>query len=298
MTARHSTSSGDASIGVPSLPHLPGPTRRVRRPAAPGMTRRRQLAWQAGGAAALVAFSVAVSLLMGHGSPVLLAASFPNAEKLITNERAYFDPHAPGVRTSQDWIVTSGSLFSYNGAGWTGVPDRMPPDATSSNGTDSAVFRAVTRRADFTNVTVSFQLNVAKLVATPQTPASAHDGVHVFLRYQSYKDLYAVSVYRRDGIVAMKEKLPGGSSDGGTYYTLAQAPYKIPLHKWVPIRVTIATLSSMAIRINLTINGHQVLTMAERPGHIPPILSAGRVGLRGDNCEFYFRDFTVYSAPT
>jgi hypothetical protein len=296
MTASHGTSSGDARLGVPPLPHLSGPAWRAGEPAAPKMTRRRQLAWQIAGVAALVAFSLVVSLMMSHRSSVLLAPSFPKAEMLITNERAYFDPNAPGVRTSQDWQVTSGSLFSYEGAGWTGVPDGVRPDATSRNGTDSAVFRAVTRRADFTNVTVSFQLKVAELVTTQRTPAGAYDGVHVFLRYQNYQSLYAVSVYRRDGIVAVKEKLPGGPSDGGTYYTLAEAPYRIPLHTWVPIRVTIVTLTSKAIRISLIIRNRQILTTTEPASRVPPILSAGRVGLRGDNCEFYFRDFTVSPA--
>ena len=93
----------------------------------------------------------------------------------------------------------------------------------------------------------------------------------------------------------IKEKLPGGPSDGGTYYTLRQAPYKIPPHTWVPIRVTIRTLTSKAVRIGLIISNHQVMTMTEPAGRVPPILSAGRVGIRGDNCEFYFRDFTVSS---
>ena len=296
MTASHRTSSGDAELGVPSFPHRSDPAGRARQPAAPKMTRRRQLTWQIAGVAALVAFSVALTMIMSRSSSVLLATSFPTTEKLITNERAYFDPHAPGVRTSEDWIVTSGSLFSYAGAGWTGVPDGVRPDATSRNGTDSAVFRAVTRRNDFSNVAVSFQLKVAKLVTTQRTPAGAYDGVHVFLRYQNYQSLYAVSVYRRDGLVAVKEKLPGGPSDGGTYYTLTEAPYRIPLHTWVPIRVTIVTLTSKAVRIGLFIGGHQVLTTTEPASRVPPILPAGRVGLRGDNCDFYFRDFTVYRA--
>lgn len=305
MTASRRVSFGHAKLGVPSLPHLPGPARSARRgparragrPAALKMTtRQRQLAWQVAGVAALVAFSVAVSMLMSHGSSVLLSSSFPMGKQLITNERAYFDPHAPGTRTSQDWIVTSGSLFSYNGAGWTGVPDGVRPNATSSNGTDSAVFRAVTRRADFINVTVSFQLKIVGLVTTPRTPAGAFDGVHVFLRYQNYQDLYVVSVYRRDGMVAVKEKVPGGPSDGGTYYTLAEALHSIPIHAWVPIHVTIVTLTSKAVRISLIIGNHQVLKMTEPASRVPPILTAGRVGLRGDNCEFYFRDFAVKPA--
>ena len=177
--------------------------------------------------------------------------------------------------------------------------DRNPaccPNVNSSDGTDSAVFRVITRRADFTNVTVSFELRVLKLVSTKRTPATAYDGVHVFLRYQNPQQLYAVSVYRRDGIIGVKQKNPGGPANGGTYSTLAQTPYEIPLRVWVPIRVTIVTLVSGSVRINLDINGHQELIATVPPSRIAPILAAGRVGLRGDNCEFFFRDFTVSPA--
>lgn len=299
MTASHSTSSGEAKLQVPSLGHVPERARQRQRQAPPKLTRRRQLAWQVGGVAAIAAFAVAASMIMSHGSNVLLATSFPQGEQLITNERAYFDPHAPGARVSQDWMVTSGSLFSYNGVGWTGIPDDASPNAASSNGTDSAVFRAITRRADFSNVTVSFQLRIAELVHTRRTPPIAYDGVHVFLRYQNARALYAVSVYRRDGIVAVKEKLPGGTSNGGTYYTLAEKPYRIPLHTWVPISVTIVTLSrGDTVRVGLSINNHQVLTTTESGSRLAPILAAGRVGLRGDNCDFFFRDFTVSPAAS
>jgi hypothetical protein len=241
---------------------------------------------------ALGTVSTVVGIILSRSSAPLLVASFPRAEKLITNERAYFDPHHLGIHTSPEWIVTSGSLFSYDGAGWTGVPDGVAPDITSSNGTDSAVFRAVTRRADFTNVAVSFSLKISSLVTTQRTPADAFDGVHVFVRYKNPRYLYVVSVYRRDGIVAVKEKIPGGPANGGTYFTLAQARYKIPLHNWVPVRVTIVTLADRAVRIQLILNGRQVLTMTDTGNRVSPIM-AGRVGLRGDNCEFFFRNFTV-----
>jgi hypothetical protein len=245
--------------------------------------------------AALGLFAVALGILLTWGSGPLLVTSFPQARKLITNERAYFSPHSPGVHLSRAWLVTSGSLFSDSGAGWTGVPDDVPPNKISSNGTDSAVFRAVTRRADFTDVTVSFQLKVAGLVSTQRTPAVPYDGVHVFLRYQNPQHLYVVSVYRRDGIVAIKEKLPGGSANGGSYYTLAEARHQMPLHAWVPVSVTIET-EGRAVQIQLDIGAHQVLSLANRDTPVLPILGPGRVGLRGDNCEFYFRNFTVSPA--
>jgi len=193
-------------------------------------------------------------------------------------------------------MVTSGSLFSADGAGWSGVPDDINPNALSSNGSDSAVFRAITRRADFADVSVSFRLRVAGLVSTARTPATSYDGVHVFLRYQNQRDLYVVSVYRRDGVVAIKEKIPGGPANGGTYYTLAEARARLPLHRWFAVSVSIETAASKTVRITLSINGRKVLTNVSSRSSADPILAAGRVGLRGDNCQFYFRDFTVTPA--
>ena len=154
----------------------------------------------------------------------------------------------------------------------------------------------ITRQADFADVQIGFDLRIAGLVTTPRTPATAYDGVHVFLRYHSDRHLYVASIYRRDGVVAVKEKVPGGPSNGGTYYTLAEARHKMPWHRWIPVSVSIVTLAGRAVRIAMTIGSRLVLTATSHPGRAAPILTAGRVGLRGDNCEFYCRDFTVSAA--
>jgi hypothetical protein len=266
----------------------------------PGVIRHGRLVWWTTALAALGAASLAAVLLSAREPAreprALLVATFPESEKLITNERAYYDPHAAGARVSPVWIATSGSLFSSDGAGWTGIPDDVSPNAASSNGNDSAVFRVVTRRSDFLNVNVGFRLRVAGLVTTRRTPATSYDGVHVFLRYQNQRHLYVVSVYRRDGIVAIKEKIPGGPANGGTYFTLAQQHYKIPLNRWVSVKISIVTLAGGEVSIELLVNGRQALAATGSPGHVTPILTAGRVGLRGDNCQFFFRDFTVSPA--
>lgn len=256
--------------------------------------RHRPIRWAAAAAGLIVAGLVAGFLLLS-GSHTLLVATFPGKVRLITNERAYYDPHLPGAHISPVWMVTSGSLFSAHGAGWTGIPDDVNPNVSSSNGTDSAVFRVVTRRRDFGDVSVSFDLRVAGFVTTSRTPATPYDGVHVFLRYQNQRYLYVVSVYRRDGIVAAKEKVPGGPANGGSYYTLGEAPYRMPLDKWFAVNVSIDTVAKNTVRIELSINGHKALTALSTPARVAPILKAGRVGLRGDNCQFYFRDFTVRS---
>jgi len=266
----------------------------------PNMFRPGRLIWWTTALAALGAAGLFTSLLAARGPAreprTLLVATFPDSEQLITNERAYYDPHAAGVRVSPVWIATSGSLFSSSGAGWTGIPDDVSPNAASSNGNDSAVFRIVTRRSNFLNVNVSFQLRVAGLITTRRTPATSYDGVHVFLRYQNQRHLYVVSVFRRDGIVAIKEKVPGGPANGGTYFTLVQEPYKIPMNRWVSINVSIVTLANDEVSIELFVNGDKVLSSTGLPDRAAPILAPGRVGLRGDNCQFFFRDFTVRSA--
>src|SRR5579884_3353308 len=48
----------------------------------------------------------------------------PNgAHHLITNEFALFNPGDPAAVSSPNWEMTSGSFFSVDGIGWTGVPD-------------------------------------------------------------------------------------------------------------------------------------------------------------------------------
>ena len=259
---------------------------------------RNRLIWWTGALAVLGATGLLTGgLILSSGSPaILLSVTFPHGKKLITNERAYYDPHAAGARLSPVWMVTSGSLFSDDGSGWTGIPDGVSPNVTSSNGTDSAVFRVVTRRSDFDDVSVAFQLWIAGLVTTPRTPAQSYDGVHVFLRYQNQTHLYVVSVYRRDGVVAVKEKIPGGPVNGGTYFTLGEARYRMPLKRWVSVNVSIVTLANDEVHIELFINGDKVLSAISTRSRAAPILAAGRVGLRGDNCQFFFRDFTVSSA--
>jgi hypothetical protein len=210
---------------------------------------------------------------------------------LVTNEVAVFDPH-DGAPVSRDWIVTSGSLFSDAGAGWTGPIDGEAPDARSRVHTDSAVFRMVTRRRDFRNVTVRFQLDVAGLTSTPRTPIQSYDGVHVFLRYGSAQQLYAASVFRRDGEVAVKKKVPGGPVNGGEYATLASTHHPIPERRWNTVVVTAVNVSG-GVQISVTINGQLVLRTLDTGTLGQPISAAGAVGIRGDNASFHFRSFTA-----
>ncbi len=191
--------------------------------------------------------------------------------------------------------MTSGSLFERNGVGWSGIPDDVSPDSTSSNGTDSAVFRLNTRRGDFRDVAVSFNLRNDGLVTTDRTPAQAYDGVHVWLRYQDQTNLYAISVDRRDGKVAIKKKVTGGSVNGGTYYDLAkQVSHAVLYGKWIKVRATVHTKSDGTVALALWVDGTRVISALD-DGSLggPPITTAGAVGIRGDNCDFSFANFAV-----
>src|SRR5258706_1076845 len=128
----------------------------------------------------------------------LFSDDFNNPDGLITNEYAFWNPADPHRAQSPNWQMDSGSFFVKDQAGWTGVPDNKVPDATSSNGTNSVVFRVTTKRKDFGNVAVSVSLHNQGPTSSPSTPPVDWGGVHVCLRDQAQTQLYYASVNRRD----------------------------------------------------------------------------------------------------
>ncbi len=239
--------------------------------------------------------SSTTSTTVASAPPSLFQDAFDRPDGLVTNEYAYWNPTLPDAVVSPDWEMTSGSLFTRDGHGYTGVPDDVGPNAQSTNGTDSAVFRLTTKENDFGNVAVSFDLDMLGLTTTATTPAVAWDGLHVFLRYQNEYSLYYASIDRRDGTTIIKKKVPGGPSNGGTYYDLGQSgSHPIPFGQWEHVRATIDTNANGSVIIQLYANDTLVASAVD-DGSIggPPILSPGKVGIRGDNAEFEFDDFTV-----
>lgn len=225
----------------------------------------------------------------------LFEDTFDRPDGLVTNEYAYWNPTLSDAVVSPDWEMTSGSLFTLDDHAYTGVPDDVGPNADSTNGTNSAVFRLTTRRADFSNVSVSFDLDMLGLTSTATTPPVAWDGLHVFLRYQSEYSLYYASIDRRDGTTIIKKKVPGGPSNGGTYFDLGQSGvHAIPFGQWEHVEATIDTNADGSVTIRLYANGSLVASALD-DGSVggAPILDAGKVGIRGDNAEFQFDDFTV-----
>jgi hypothetical protein len=285
-------------------PPTAGPCRRI--PVAPGRTYRVTRADF--GRALLVRVTARSSLGQARASSPRVAIPDPGAtpepellfrdafdrpDGLVTNEWAYRHPDDPAAAVSPDWYTTSGSLFTSDGAGWTGVPDRRAPDAASAGGTGSAVFRLVTRRRDFRDVAVSFALRNDELASTASSPA-AWDGVHVFLRYQSPYRLYSASANRRDGTVVIKKKCPGGPSNGGTYHTLSETgDYAVPYGEWQRVVTTVRNLPGGAVELRLEIGGRIVAAAVDEGVGCGTIESAGSVGIRGDNADFRLDDFAV-----
>ena len=242
----------------------------------------------------LAVVALAVQQVIAVMDRPLLADSFDQPNGLLTNEFAYFNPGNPAAVRSPVWIATSGSLFVRDKAGWTGVPDRGDPGPRSSQLTDSSVFRIVTRRRDFQNVSVSFDLRVQGFVTAAGSPGL--QGVHVFLRYQSPDLLYVLSVDRRDGVIVIKKKVPGGPSAGGTYYTLASVPGRAVTGQWEQVQVSAVNVGE-GVELEVWLNGRSRLkTLDNGVGDAPPITQPGRVGLRGDYTEFMFDNFTVGKA--
>jgi hypothetical protein len=230
-----------------------------------------------------------ISLLSLQASAAdLLREDFSYSDGLITNETAHWSPTNPSAVYSPIWDQTSGTFYAQGNQGWTGMPD-------SQN--NSAVFRVTTQRADFRDVSVSFSLLNQGLTTTARTPAVAWDGLHIFLRYQTEAHLYYASLNRRDNTVIIKKKIPGGPSNGGTYYNLSPAiPFNVPYNAWQSVKATVKTNPNQSVTIQLFQQG-QLLASATDTGAIggPPITAAGRVGIRGDNANLKFDNFLVQS---
>lgn len=232
---------------------------------------------------------------MIHTSPLFSYDFTTKTNGILTNEYAHWNPTDPKAKVSAEWDMTSGSLFVKGGLGWTGVPDDKKVDILSATGNNSAVFRLTTKRKDFKDVSVKFKLINIGLNSTPTTPPVDWDGLHVFLRYQTEQSLYYASVNRRDGKSIIKKKVPGGPSNGGTYYDLTPSVS----HPWVVnapqnVEASIKTLSDGSVLITLLSEGKEIVKAVD-DGKIggPPILLAGMTGIRGDNCQFTFKDFSV-----
>jgi hypothetical protein len=227
----------------------------------------------------------------------LFQDSFNHPDGLVTNEFSYWNPTSPEATFSPVWQMTSGSLFALNGTGWTGVPDGCSTSSTYSTPcTASDVFRLNTTALDFGNVTVSMDLLNGYLTSSSRTPAEDWDGVHIWLHYQSEYNLYYASFNRRDGHIVIKKKCVGGTENGGTYYELGQGElsgYAIPFGAWQHVASKIQDNPGGSVTITMYRGGTQLLSATDTGLGCAPITAPGSVGVRGDNDNFNFDNFTV-----
>ena len=244
-----------------------------------------------------LALVLAVTAASPAAAATLLRDDFARPDGLITNQYAFWHPGEAGVATSPVWMVHSGSFFARGGMGATGRPDDAKPDKCSCNGTGNAVFRLETRRADLGDVDVAFDVINNGLSSTATTPPEAWDGFHVWLRYQSEYSLYYATANRRDNTVIIKKKVPGGpaSSNYGTYHDLGPpAPYTVPYGRRQHVRATTRTNADGSVTIALYIDGTKRIEATDRgAGGTAPLTKPGKVGIRGDNADLLFDDFTV-----
>ena len=213
----------------------------------------------------------------GRVGSTLFLTTFSGRDSVVSSEL--------GKPASPTWIVTSGSLFLHGGYGWSGVPDAGPASGTITGRTGSAVFRAVLRQRSFGDVSITVRVRPVMLVTTLRTPAKPWDGVTILLRYRSQYYLYAVNIARRDGLVAIKRKLPKGPANGGVYTTIAQGVAPARMGQWTTATVVAKNGPHGSVQIALWINGKLVLSAVDTSGHA--LTGAGTVGIRADNCEFY-----------
>lgn len=251
-------------------------------------------------AAAAIAAGVAAAPAPASAATTLYAPTPPSSAQLVTNEYAYWNTKAADAKRSADWENNSGSLFAKPTADgpayWSGVVNDKAPNAASNPGTNTAIMRLTTKRADFGNVNVRTKLMINSQTATPSTPKVAWDGVHIFLRYQSEESLYYVSVARRDGAVVVKKKCRGGPSNGGTYYTLTSKSGYLPaVGRWTFYGASVKTNADNTVTINVTRADAPIMTYTDKGTGCAAITTPGKTGLRGDNTDFFFKNFTVSS---
>jgi hypothetical protein len=242
---------------------------------------------------ALAAVLGTAVVAFGHPS-ALFVAQFGGRDRLLTNEYALHNPHARGIARSRQWIVTSGSLFIRSGTATNGRLDHVAPNARSSNGTNSAVFRAYTRQLFSGSYRVRFDLRVGAPQAVPGLAPGAWDGVHLIVDAQSPQAAYYVSLFRRDAQVVIKKKTAGGPVAGGTYHQLSHyVRGPIAPGPWSEVQVDVRQAGEKTA-IALYEDGSQLVSATDDlavSGSAPYV--GGRLGIRADKTTFAIKNLTV-----
>jgi hypothetical protein len=258
-----------------------------------------------GMAASLGLGALALAPAHAHGAELLFSDDFAHANgpnSLITNQQALWSDD-PAVVRSPNWEMTSGSLFSRAGLGWSGVPDGVVPDATSSNGTGSLVFRLRTVRDDFPDVRQNVSVRIDSFV--PLSQGTGWDGVVLWPRYKSEFSLYFAYLLRRDGRVQLTKKcagdVPGGEfHNGGTYFPLTpvQNP-QLPTEAghWYRLSTEVRDNADGSVTVTGLRDGTVLVRATDDGIGCAPLRGPGRLGVRGDNTELDIDAYRVTKLP-
>jgi hypothetical protein len=220
---------------------------------------------------------------------------------LITNEWAYWNRTQRHGVTSPTWQMTSGSLFSVDGVGWTGPPDDIPPDQHSRVHTDSQIFRLHTSRADFRDVVQAVDVRINRYQGSAQYPRQPSDGVVLWPRYLSAIHLYFAYVLPEDGSAAITKKCPGavaGGSyyNGGTYFDLTgkMHPGRVARGRWYRIASSVQDNADGSVTIRAFRDGHLVAATTDRGIGCVPLRGPTHLGIRTDNVDANFARYRAY----
>jgi hypothetical protein len=132
-------------------------------------------------------------------------------------------------------------------------------------------------------------------------PNNSYDGIHMWVGYQSEYALYAVTIFRWDGNLVVKKKVPQAQAhcttpaNDGCYYNLtSETTHKAitTANVWHHADIIFQINANSTTTITEKIDANTILQGIDSNVH-GPAYTSGAVGVRGDNTEFYFKNFTV-----
>lgn len=221
-------------------------------------------------------------------------------DRIVTNEYVHWSNQGKCPYASSVWDMTSGTLMIKDGSGYSGIPtaeSNVPCDSAVKN--NSAVFRLNTKESDFSNVAVSLDYKPVEQ-GNGGVADHSYDGIHIWVGYQSQYALYAATIFRWDTNLVIKKKIPieqsqcSDPSNQGCYYYLSDETKHPDLTKsgvWHHAEIDFTTTGDNS-KIKESIDGIEVFDITDNKIN-GPAYKSGAVGVRGDNTEFYFKNFTV-----
>jgi hypothetical protein len=237
-------------------------------------------------AGAVIIAGLTVTADTGNERPLLFQDNFDGFDRVITNQYAYYKPDDPTAHRSPAWEVQSGCALRAGNRLWTGVPTTDLPNRDCSNGSGSAVFRMWTKRADFENVAVSFDLHHNRYMPTGES----WDGVKIYLRRQDGDNFYTAEVNRREGNVIVQRKCDGRYALLGGARSAATSERA---GEWENVGGTVVNQADGAVRLQVVRRDGVALEVVDPPGTCDVLRQPGRIGVRGDRTDFYLDSLEV-----